>query len=48
MARAQAKKMHAAIADIYFTELVLGSLITLANNQGYVITGLDNLYNLDK
>lgn len=44
MAHAQAKNMHAAIANIYFTKLVLGSLITLANNQGHVITDVDSLY----
>ena len=44
MSRAQAKNVHAAIADIYFTELVLGNLITLANNQGHVITDVDSLY----
>lgn len=48
VARAQTKNVHATIADIYFTELVLGSLIYLANNQGHVITGVDNLYNLAK
>ncbi len=44
VARAQAKNAHAAIADIYFTELVLGSLVDLANNQGHVITDVDSLY----
>jgi len=44
VARAQAKNVHAAIADIYFTELVLGSLITLTNNQGHAITDVDSLY----
>jgi len=44
IARAQAKNAHAAIADIYFTELVLGSLIDLANNQGHVINDVDSLY----
>ena len=44
VARAQAKDAHAAIADIYFTELVLGSLIDLANEQGHVITDVDSLY----
>ena len=38
VARAQAKNAHAAIADIYFTELVLGSLIDLANSQGHEIS----------
>ena len=44
VARAQAKDAHAAIADIYFTELVLGSLIDLANEQGRVITDVKSLY----
>ena len=44
VARAQAKDAHAAIADIYFTELVLGSLIDLANEQGHVITDVNSLY----
>lgn len=44
VARAQAKDAHAAIADIYFTELVLGSLIDLANEQGHVITDVNGLY----
>ncbi|MEC5211127.1 exodeoxyribonuclease X [Psychrobacter sp. PL15] len=44
IARAQAKNAHAAIADIYFTELVPGSLIDLANIQGHVITDVDSLY----
>ena len=48
MARYQAKNAHAAIADIYFTELVLGSLIDLANEQGHVITDMDSLYNFSE
>ena len=44
VARDQAKDAHAAIADIYFTELVLGSLIDLANEQGHVITDVNSLY----
>ena len=44
VARDQAKDAHAAIADIYFTELVLGSLIDLANKEGHVITDVDSLY----
>ena len=44
MASCQAKDAHAAIADIYFTELVLGSLIDLANEQGHVITDVNSLY----
>ena len=44
IARAQAKNAHAAIADIYFTELVLGSLIDLANSQGHKINDVESLY----
>ena len=44
IARAQAKNAHAAIADIYFTELVLGSLIDLANSQGHEIGDVKSLY----
>jgi len=44
IARAQAKNAHAAIADIYFTELVLGSLIDLANSQGHEISDAKSLY----
>ncbi len=44
VARNQAKDAHAAIADIYFTELVLGSLIDSANCQGHVISGVESLY----
>ena len=44
IARAQAKNAHAAIADIYFTELVLGSLIDLANSQGHDIRDVESLY----
>ena len=44
IARAQAKDAHAAIADIYFTELVLGSLIDLANSQGHEISDVESLY----
>ena len=48
VARDQAKNAHAAIADIYFTELVLGSLIDLANKKGHVITDVDSLYNFSE
>ena len=44
VACAQAKNTHAAIADIYFTELVLGSLIDLANSQGHEISDVKSLY----
>ncbi len=44
IARAQAKNAHAASADIYFTELVLGSLMDLANSQGYEISDVESLY----
>ena len=44
IARAQARDAHAAIADIYFTELVLGSLIDLANSQGHEISDVKSLY----
>lgn len=44
IARAQAKDAHAAISDIYFTELVLGSLIDLANSQGHEISDVESLY----
>jgi exodeoxyribonuclease X len=44
VARAQARDAHAAIADIYFTELVLGSLIDLANSQGHEINDVESLY----
>ena len=44
IARAQAKNAHAAIADIYFTELVLSSLIDLANIQGHEISDVESLY----
>ena len=44
IARAQARNAHAAIADIYFTELVLGSLIDLANSQGHEISDVGSLY----
>ena len=44
IARAQAKDAHAAIADIYFTELVLGSLIDLANGQSHEISDVESLY----
>jgi exodeoxyribonuclease X len=44
VAREQAKDAHAAIADIYFTQLVLGSLIDLANNQGHKINDVESLY----
>ena len=44
IARSQAKDAHAAIADIYFTQLVLSSLIDLANSQGHAITDVNSLY----
>jgi len=44
IARAQARDAHAAIADIYFTELVLGSLIDLVNSQGHEIIDVESLY----
>jgi exodeoxyribonuclease X len=44
IARQQARQAHAAIADIYFTQLVLGSLIDLANSQGHTITDVASLY----
>jgi exodeoxyribonuclease X len=44
IARAQAKNAHAAITDIYFTQLVLVSLIDLANSQGHIISNVENLY----
>ena len=44
IARTQAKNAHAAIADIYFTELVLGSPIDLANSQGHEISDVESLY----
>ncbi|MGO1283374.1 MAG: 3'-5' exonuclease, partial [Psychrobacter sp.] len=44
IAREQAKHAHAAVYDIYFTQLVLGSLIDLANSQGHVITDAESLY----
>ena len=44
IARAQARDAHAAIADIYFTELVLGSLIDLANSQIHEISDIASLY----
>jgi len=44
IARQQARQAHAAIADIYFTQLVLGSLIDLANSQGHAITDVASLY----
>lgn len=44
VAREQAKNAHAAAVDIYFTQLVLGSLIDLANSQGHAITDVASLY----
>ena len=44
IARTQARDAHPAIAYIYFTELVLGSLIDLANSQGYEISDVNSLY----
>ncbi len=48
IARAQARDAHAAIADIYFAELVLGSLIDLANSQGYEISDVKSLYEFNQ
>ena len=43
--RAQAKNAYATITDIYFTELLLDSLIDLANSQDYYeINDIENLY----
>lgn len=44
VAREQAKHAHAAVYDIYFTQLVLSSLIDLANTQGHTITDVASLY----
>ncbi len=44
VAREQAKHAHTPIHDIYFTQLALGSLIDLANNQGHVINDVERLY----
>ena len=44
IARAQARDAHAAIAAIYFTQLVLGSLIDLANSQDHEIIDVESLY----
>ncbi len=44
IARVQARHAHAAIADVYFTQLVLGSLIDLANSQGHEISDMKSLY----
>ncbi|MDE4453936.1 hypothetical protein [Psychrobacter sp. DAB_AL62B] len=44
IARAQAKNAHTAITDIYLTELVLDSLIGLANSQGHEISDMESLY----
>lgn len=48
IARQQARQAHAAIADIYFTQLVLGSLIDLANSQGHTITDVASLYDFSQ
>ncbi|MGR3898289.1 3'-5' exonuclease [Psychrobacter sp. 1176_08] len=48
IARVQAKNAHAAIADIYFTQLVLGSLIDLANSQCHEISNVESLYNFSQ
>jgi exodeoxyribonuclease X len=48
IARQQARQAHAAIADIYFTQLVLGSLIDLANSQGHNITDVASLYDFSQ
>ena len=44
IARAQARDAHATIANIYFAELVLGSLIDLANSQYHEISDVKSLY----
>lgn len=48
IARSQARHAHAAIADIYFTQLVLGSLIDLANSQGHEISDVESLYDFSQ
>ena len=48
IARAQARDAHAAIADICFAELVLGSLIDLANSQGHEISDVKSLYEFSR
>ncbi len=48
IARVQAKNAHAAIADIYFTQLVLGSLADLANSQGHEISNVESLYDFSQ
>ncbi|MGE6343416.1 3'-5' exonuclease [Psychrobacter sp. NPDC078929] len=48
IARSQARHAHAAIADIYFTQLVLGSLIDLANSQGHEISDVKSLYDFSQ
>jgi exodeoxyribonuclease X len=48
VARAQARDAHAAIADIYFTKLVLGSLIDLANSQNNEISDVKSLYEFSR
>lgn len=45
IARAQAKNAH---ADIYFTQLVLGSLIDLANSQDHEINDVESLYDFSQ
>tara|TARA_R110002049_G_scaffold69998_2_gene181096 strand:+ start:4742 stop:5320 length:579 start_codon:yes stop_codon:yes gene_type:complete len=48
IARVQARHAHAAIADVYFTQLVLGSLIDLANSQGHEISDMKAYMSLVK
>lgn len=44
VAKEQAKNAHAAIVDIYFTRLVLQSLIDVAIGNGYEIASVEDLY----
>lgn len=44
IARAEAKDAHAAVIDIYFTQLVLQSLIDEAIKQGHSISDIESLY----
>ena len=48
VARRDAKQAHAAVYDIFFTQLVLSSLIDLANSQGHSITDVESLYQLSE
>ncbi|WP_296404389.1 3'-5' exonuclease [Psychrobacter sp.] len=44
IARENAKYAHAAINDIHFTQLILSSLIDLANEKGHSISDIESLY----